>query len=146
MSTTYSCPVIDCTWTHTDTGPQPLPGRPGPDEQHAQNVLHDATVEHAIRAHYETHDADAWARTVQALHAELAARNAPMLCAGCLSEQHEARQAGAKPPPPLNPVQVIVGGTGSCLGHLSFGAGPQIPGRTRGGLILGGPGMPGGRG
>lgn len=136
MPAIYSCPIIDCTWTHHDEGPQPLDADATPDDVNAQNVLHGATVEHAIRAHYETHDAEAWFRTVQALHAELAAREEPLLCVGCLADRHAAQAAG-KPLPPQNHARVIAGGSGMCLGHIQIGP-PQIPGRTAAGIILGG--------
>lgn len=139
MPTTYTCPILDCTWTHVDTGPQPLGFDPTPDDVHAQAVLHDATVEHAIRAHYETHDTEAWALAVNALHQELAARSAPLVCVGCLSDRWQAEQAQGRSAllPPISPAVTIVDGSASCRRHLSFGA-PQIPGRTAAGLILGG--------
>lgn len=136
MPLVYNCPIIDCAWQHQDDGPAPLADGATDDDLHAQAVLHQATVEHALRAHYETHDTEAWVRTVSELHAELAARTVPLLCVGCLSDRHQAQQAG-RALPPQNPAQVIVNGSGLCVGHLQFGPAP-IPGRTPAGLIVGG--------
>jgi hypothetical protein len=145
MPTTYSCPIIDCTWQHRDNGPQPLGFDPTPDDVNAQAVLHAATVEHAVRAHYESHDAEEWVTLVAKLKHELAARPAPQLCVGCLSDRwqaEQAKQAGVLPPmmPPLNPALTVVEGNALCRAHLTFGAPaePQLPGRTRSGLIVDG--------
>jgi hypothetical protein len=135
MPTTYSCPIVDCTWTCRDNGPQPLDGEPSEDELHAQLAFHQATVEHALRTHYEEHDAEAWVTLVASLKQELASRPTPQLCVGCLSDRWQAEQAGL-PLPPQNVAVTTVEGNALCRAHLTFGA-PQIPGRTPGGLILG---------
>lgn len=136
-TTTYSCPIPDCVWTHRDEGPEAIAPSSElvmtPDEIHARNVLHQAAVEHAFRAHYETHEAEEWVRLVSKLHAELAARSQPLLCVGCLSDRWQAKQAGLEQPP-LNAAVTVVEGNASCAGHVSFGA-PQIPGRTAAGII-----------
>lgn len=144
MPTTYNCPVLGCPWTHTDPGPQSLADDASPDDVQAEAVLHGATVEHAIRAHYETHDTEAWALTVNALHQELAARSAPLVCVGCLSDRWQAEQFADRtaPLPPISPAVTVVDGNASCRRHLQFGA-PQIPGRTAAGIILGDGPMPG---
>lgn len=135
----FTCPITDCAWTHRDEGPQLL-NLTTEDDVHAQAVLHNATVETTLRVHYESHDVEDWVRLVAKLQGELTARGKPLLCVGCISDRHEAKQAG-QPLPGLNPVQVIVDGDGSCLGHVSIGA-PAIPGRTPGGLILGNGAIP----
>lgn len=137
MSQTFTCPVLDCAWTHTDHGPEPVAASSAlvmtPDEINATTVMHQATVEHTLRAHYETHDAEQWVRTVSKLHQELAARSKPLLCVGCLSDRWQAKQAGLEQQP-LNAAVTVVDGDAYCAGHLQFGA-PQIPGRTAAGLI-----------
>lgn len=141
MSQTYNCPILDCAWKHLDEGPQPLADGATDDDLNAQAVLHQATVEHALRAHYESHDAEQWVTLVAKLQRELAARPAPLLCVGCLSDRWQAEQfADATAPlPPLNPAATVVDGNAVCRRHLQFGTPEpvQLPGRTRAGLIVG---------
>ena len=134
----FNCPIADCTWTHRDLGPELLDYNASPDDVHAQAVLHNATVEHTLRAHYESHEVEQWVRLVSKLQSEFATRGKPLLCVGCISDRYEAEQAG-QPLPALNPAQTVVDGNASCLAHVSFGEpAVQLPGRTRGGLIVGG--------
>lgn len=155
MSTVYNCPILGCTWTCCDDGPQQLDGE-SEDEQRAHLAFHEATVEHALRTHYEEHEAEEWVRTVQALHAELAVRSVPLLCVGCLSDRWQAEQTAQRalgllpapfPLPPINPAATIVEGNALCRTHLSFGPreADPLPGRTRAGIIIGAPQMPGGK-
>lgn len=109
MPLVYTCPIIDCAWTHTDDGPAPLDPGATDDDQHAQAVLHQATIEHALRAHYETHDTETWVRTVSALHAELAARAAPLLCGPCVQASADHAARGQDAPPPLPAVTIAQG-------------------------------------
>lgn len=149
MPATYNCPITDCTWTCRDEGPQKLDGEPSEDELHAQAAFHQATVEHALRTHYEEHDAEEWVTLVAKLTAELAGRQV-LACVGCMGDRWQAEQqaqrgpAQALPPllPPIVSAVTMVGGNALCRAHLAFGepaAEPQLPGRTRSGLI-----MPGG--
>lgn len=135
-TTVFTCPIPDCTWTHTDHGPEAITRSSElvmtPDEINAAAVLHQATVEHALRAHYETHDTEAWVTLVAKLQAELRGRQT-LLCIGCLSDRWQAKQAGLEQPP-LNAAVTVIDGSASCAAHLSFGA-PQIPGRTAAGII-----------
>lgn len=132
MPDLFTCAIPSCDWTHRDDGPPPIPVEPGSDEAHAHATLHQAALEHALRAHYETHDTEAWVRCVAQLRAGLAGRDAPLLCVPCCAEVHGGQRDAA------NPAALVVGGDSTCLGHVQFGTGPQIPGRTPGGLILGG--------
>ena len=56
----------------------------------------------------------------------------PLLCLGCIIERHQ----GTRTEP--NPAVTIVGGQATCLDHLQIADGPALPGRTPGGIILGG--------
>lgn len=89
-------------------------------------------------------------RTVSTLRQELAARTAPLACVGCLSDRWQAEQTAQRalgllpapfPLPPIHPAATIVEGNALCRAHLSFGPreADPLPGRTRAGLIIGGP-------
>lgn len=135
MPIIYSCPIPACPWTHTDDGPEPTGHPVSPADAEALAAAHASVVASELGAHYETHPAPEWVVLVHQLRQELSARTPPpLLCAGCISDRHDAQQAG-QPLPPISAAQVIVGGSSSCLGHLSFGT-PQLPGRTPGGLIV----------
>lgn len=148
MPTTYTCPILGCPWTHRDDGPAPLPADATDDDTNAQAVLHDATINHALRTHYETHGVEEWAALVGKLQGELRGRQV-LVCVGCLSDRWQAEQAargtGGAPLgpvlPPLNPALTVVDGNAICRAHLSFGP-PPIPGRTPGGLVLGNTPLP----
>lgn len=137
-STMFTCPIDGCDWTYTDDGLQP-PETATPDDLQALHAMHFEVVQSELLAHYETHPTAVWIDMVAKLRHELAGARAPLLCAGCLSDRHQAQQAGL-PLPPQQPAQVIVNGSGVCVGHVTIGGPQQLPGRTGGGLIV--PGMP----
>lgn len=141
----FTCPITDCAWTHRDEGPNLLlyTDLTTEDEAHAQAELHQATVEHTLRVHYESHDVEDWVRLVAKLQGELTARGKPLLCVGCLSDRWQAAESGPAGAalPPLHPALTILEGNALCGSHLSFGA-PAIPGRTPGGIILGNGAIP----
>lgn len=135
MPTIHSCPIPACDWTHTDDGPDLVDHPLSPADAVALTEAHASVVAAELGAHFETHPAHDWVLLVHQLRKELGKRPAPLLCAGCISERHDAQVAGVTPLPQINQAQVIVGGNGSCLGHVQFGP-AALPGRTPGGLIV----------
>jgi len=134
MPTIHTCPIPACDWQRTDDGPEPIEQPVTLTDATALVEAHASVVAAELGAHFDTHPARDWVLLVHQLRQELAKRAPLLLCAPCISDRHDAQAAG-RPLPSISPAQVIVGGTGSCLGHLSFGQ-QQLPGRTPGGLIV----------
>lgn len=63
-----------------------------------------------------------------------------LVCFGCILQRHAAEAAGvpAAELPPVAVAEFVVEGRSLARCHLQLQNGPVIPGRTAGGLILGG--------
>lgn len=138
-SDVYTCPITGCPWQHHG---KPLDLAPGitDGDLKALGQAYTADIEQAMTAHFtDDHTIVEWVNEVSRLRNTLAERP-PLLCFGCYVDRHNATKAG-RPLPPQGHVQLIVNGDGRCLNHVVLQDGPVVPGRTPGGLIVGGNGQ-----
>jgi len=130
----FFCPVDDCEWSHDQT-PMMIPD--GVTEQDLTDLsrLHNSQINDVLAAHYSDHTLEDWLRTISRLRQQLDTRPPVLLCLYCHVDRHNAQKAGRELPA-LRPAQLIVNGSGACLGHFEIVDGPVMPDRTPGGLVL----------
>lgn len=138
-TTRYECTISTCDWKHDQPGLGPEDIREtGSFAEGTYRLSAQVTdTEVIIRAHFETHTVEEWAREVASLREQLAedgdaaAELAPApaskpwvpMCTLCLTEAKEAQLRGITPPE-VNGVAVFANGVGICEIRHGIQVGP----------------------